>query len=244
MGKFIDLTGFKFERLFVIKRVESYIQPDGRPLIMWLCHCDCGTEKIISGKNLRNGTTKSCGCYNLENISKRSFINLVGRKFGKITVISRTDDYISPKGVYSTAWKCLCDCGNTKIIRACHLLNGFIFSCGCMKESNLAREIKSYCIEKFNALVEYKILKNPKTNRYLPYDIYLPEQNAFIEINGKQHYQNDYKFFKTEDEFRYNKMKDRLKRKFAKQHGIYIEIDLRKIKNIEKAIEKINKEIS
>lgn len=36
----------------------------------WLCRCDCGTEKIISGKSLRSGNTFSCGCYKKENITK------------------------------------------------------------------------------------------------------------------------------------------------------------------------------
>jgi hypothetical protein len=26
------------------------------------CRCDCGTEKIVSGENMRSGTTVSCGC--------------------------------------------------------------------------------------------------------------------------------------------------------------------------------------
>ena len=29
---------------------------------MWLCKCECGTEKIINGYHLRSGHTKSCGC--------------------------------------------------------------------------------------------------------------------------------------------------------------------------------------
>lgn len=30
--------------------------------IFWLCRCDCGNEKLISGESLKNGYTKSCGC--------------------------------------------------------------------------------------------------------------------------------------------------------------------------------------
>jgi len=28
----------------------------------WLCRCDCGTEKVVTGKDLVSGNTKSCGC--------------------------------------------------------------------------------------------------------------------------------------------------------------------------------------
>lgn len=30
----------------------------------WLCHCECGKEKIVDGSSLKTGNTKSCGCYN------------------------------------------------------------------------------------------------------------------------------------------------------------------------------------
>lgn len=71
MGKFVDLTGKKFRRLTVIKRVEDHIMPSGEKRSRWLCRCDCGNEITIMGKNLtkKNGT-KSCGCYVKENMSK------------------------------------------------------------------------------------------------------------------------------------------------------------------------------
>lgn len=54
-----DLTGKKFERILVLKRVENNKFGKAR----FLCRCDCGTEKIIIGSCLVNGHTKSCGCY-------------------------------------------------------------------------------------------------------------------------------------------------------------------------------------
>jgi hypothetical protein len=29
---------------------------------LWLCRCDCGTERIVRGSHLRSGATTSCGC--------------------------------------------------------------------------------------------------------------------------------------------------------------------------------------
>lgn len=66
MGKFQDLTGQKFGRLKVIKRVEN----KGRQT-MWLCKCDCGNEKIVRGSHLINGYIKSCGCLNKEILRQR-----------------------------------------------------------------------------------------------------------------------------------------------------------------------------
>ena len=78
MSKLIDLTGKRFGKLIVIKRVEDYVTPKGHHRPQWLCRCDCGAETIVQGQHLRNGSIKSCGCYNKE-IHKKSnewFIDL------------------------------------------------------------------------------------------------------------------------------------------------------------------------
>jgi len=56
MKKLIDLTGQKFNKWTVIKRMPNnkYKQR------MWLCQCDCGTEKIISEYSFKNGISKGC----------------------------------------------------------------------------------------------------------------------------------------------------------------------------------------
>ena len=63
MPKFIDLAGMKFNRWTVIEKVGKEAQG-----IVWMCRCDCGTEKTVSGGNLRSGLSKSCGCWNLEQV--------------------------------------------------------------------------------------------------------------------------------------------------------------------------------
>lgn len=72
MQKLIDLTGKHFDRLTVIKRVDDYVSPKGYKEPQWLCKCDCGNESeiIATGKNLRRGRIKSCGCLKRESSSK------------------------------------------------------------------------------------------------------------------------------------------------------------------------------
>lgn len=54
-----DLTGQRFGKLTVIKRVENVMNSH---ISRWLCQCDCGNEKIVYSNHLRRGNTKSCGC--------------------------------------------------------------------------------------------------------------------------------------------------------------------------------------
>lgn len=47
----------------ILKRSEDHIDPKGNKRVQWLCQCACGSKPFIScGTNIRNGTTKSCGC--------------------------------------------------------------------------------------------------------------------------------------------------------------------------------------
>lgn len=64
--KKIDLTGQRFGRLLVLKRVAT--SKDGQKV--YLCRCDCGKEKEIKSGNLRSGHTLSCGCYNTDRIKE------------------------------------------------------------------------------------------------------------------------------------------------------------------------------
>jgi hypothetical protein len=85
MPKAIDdstIVGKQFNRLFVIKRAKSIIGPSGRPVRVFLCRCSCGNEKIIRGVYLRNGRSRSCGCFRKELMSrtKRTHGETIGRK--------------------------------------------------------------------------------------------------------------------------------------------------------------------
>lgn len=56
--KLKDLTGQRFGRLVVLRRVDN----DSHGNLRWLCECDCGNQKIVGGRHLTSGRTKSCGC--------------------------------------------------------------------------------------------------------------------------------------------------------------------------------------
>ena len=61
--------------------------------------------------------------------------DLTGLKFGRLTVISRAEDYIDPKGNKTICWLCKCECGKTVVTRGGRLKSGHTKSCGCMKHA-------------------------------------------------------------------------------------------------------------
>lgn len=66
MPAFIDLTGRRFGRWFVVGRVE------GSKPALWNLRCDCGREVVRPSGNLARGGSKSCGCRTVErNRSRR-----------------------------------------------------------------------------------------------------------------------------------------------------------------------------
>lgn len=73
--KFIDMTGWvmsnhgvKDSRVTVLYRIEDKVSPCGSKTTMWKCRCECGNDFVTSGVYLRNGHTKSCGCYIAEKL--------------------------------------------------------------------------------------------------------------------------------------------------------------------------------
>ena len=57
MSRLVDITGNKYNMLRVI---SFYDIQDKKS--RWLCECDCGNKKVLFGKDIKNGNTKSCGC--------------------------------------------------------------------------------------------------------------------------------------------------------------------------------------
>lgn len=60
--------------------------------------------------------------------------DLIGQRFGHLTVIGRAENRRSPSGSCCVVWTCKCDCGNTKEVRANELRSGSTLSCGCYRK--------------------------------------------------------------------------------------------------------------
>ena len=120
MPKSNDITGQKFNKLTAIERAGK--DKTGRAL--WLCKCDCGNMISVNITDLRTGRRKSCGCL------KKERYNIIGHRFGKLTVIRRETSGTHAK------FLCRCDCGREVVVRGDSLRSGKTISCGCAKKSD------------------------------------------------------------------------------------------------------------
>lgn len=84
MPRVKDLTGCKFGRLSVLKRVEN----SKHNAAQYLCKCECGNEIVVNSNNLRTGHSQSCGCKRKESTS--AFLEKYNTKHG----MSRSRLYI------------------------------------------------------------------------------------------------------------------------------------------------------
>jgi hypothetical protein len=62
--------------------------------------------------------------------------DLTGQTFGRLRVVGRGADCVSPKGKHVTRFECVCDCGNAVLVAAGKLLRGRTKSCGCFRSDN------------------------------------------------------------------------------------------------------------
>ena len=147
MSKLIDLTGQKFDKLTVIEKAPSRARH-----VYWKCQCECGNIVEVSAESLKRNIPHNCGCVKLqlqnekEQIKENKLNYLVGQRFGKLTVKSRTDKRING----SIVWHCQCDCGNYKDVPTHLLQNNHTQSCGCLIHKALKNDLTN---QRFGKLI-------------------------------------------------------------------------------------------
>lgn len=62
--------------------------------------------------------------------------DISGNKYGRLTVIGFSYDQHN--------WKCICDCGNIKMIGSWDLTHGYVKSCGCLKKELLSKRLTTH----------------------------------------------------------------------------------------------------
>lgn len=72
-------VGQRFGRLVVIEQAPRNSPNNHR---MWVCRCDCGSEKTVVGSELPRGRLRSCGCLRRDLIATKSKGNEYGVRHG------------------------------------------------------------------------------------------------------------------------------------------------------------------
>ena len=215
MPKKIDLKGQRFYKLLV---EEETPKRDAKGSVIWLCKCDCGQTTLASTSDLRSGHKKSCGCWQKEKaaiLGKSNLKDLVGQKFGLLTVIAKDKTEKTPNGSTKIYWKCKCDCGNEIIVRGNSLQSGNTKSCGCIKSFG---EQKILQILQENQLRVEREKTFPDTS--FRFDFFV-ENKYIIEYDGKQHFQ-DYSWGSEHHSMKESQQRDLEKNKYCHEHKLPI----------------------
>lgn len=152
MPKRENLIGQKFSHLTVIELDEEKTKEKKKSY--WICECDCEnhTRMSVLASNLKRGNSTKCKYCRAE--------NLIGRTFGRLTVIHR---YIDEQD--HVQWECQCECGNSLIIRGDSLKSGHTKSCGCLQKEKVGQlKLKDFTGQKFGKLTAIKRSERKDSN--------------------------------------------------------------------------------
>ena len=177
-----DYVGKKYGKLTIL---ESLGRDGSRVLVK--CKCDCGNEKIIDVGDIKSGRTKSCGCGRKGINVKFYEKDLIGQRFGRLTITKM----LSRDEKSNVIVECKCDCGNIITRKYVLLQQGHTKSCGCL--------FKEHCVvhgryrDNKRLYSEYKGMisrcYNPKNCSY--------DRYGAVGIDVSVEWLNDYESFKN-----------------------------------------------
>lgn len=242
----INEIGNTYGYLTVIQRAEK--NDDGRAY--WICQCRCGNQVTVLGKHLRNGNTKSCGCYQKERAAESNMNrggDLTGRRFGKLVVLKETGFTTDSYGKRRRLWECQCDCGNICQIQGIYLSHGDTQSCGCINSKGNMTINRILTCKGINYESEYSFTDfvSDKNRRYR-YDFALLDNKnellGLIEYQGSIHFSARNKGWNNQKAFEERVKRDELKKQYCDTHNIKLYY-ITYLENIEERLKEIINEL-
>lgn len=223
MPTLIDLTGQRFGRWTVLEKA-----PSKNKAVYWVCQCDCGTIKEVKAASLRNGDSKSCGCYKseasakrLSEIGKKNLVDLQGKTFGDLTVLYLCD-YRGDNG--RAFWHCKCSCGNEIEVPGSRLTTGNITHCGCKQIISKGEEKIRKILSDNNIIFQtQKIFDSCKYSSGQParFDFWV-NNSYIIEFDGRQHFDSSEKGWMTKEKVAYTQEHDKIKNEWCRNNNILL----------------------
>ena len=207
-----DLTNKIFNYLTVIKDSEQRRKTE----VIWECKCECGNITYVSGLDLTQNKIKSCGCKKTQLNSEKHTIPMIGKTFGKLTVIKIANQH--KDGSYN--YLCKCDCGNQKIINGCNLRSGTTTSCGCIQYSIGETKIKQL-LDKNNISYKKEYSIPELNNKRFDFAILNKDKVIrFIEFDGRQHFEESNSIWEKSSTLKERQQRDKEKNQYAISHNI------------------------
>lgn len=145
-----DPAGQRFGRLTVVGASPAAL---GRCKVE--CRCDCGQTVHVRTDHLRSGATLSCGCYGRERRAGCSRRDLIGQRFGRLTVKGDSGE----RSGSNVVWECVCDCGQVTRVASNSLRTGNTRSCGCYRVDKSRAKATTHGR---SGTPEYRLLKSAR----------------------------------------------------------------------------------
>lgn len=77
MARIKNIAGVRFGKLTVVALADKR---GANGVYYWLCKCDCGKDHTVSATNLKNGSTRSCGCLRVESTMRNARLAHTARR--------------------------------------------------------------------------------------------------------------------------------------------------------------------
>ena len=216
-----DLTNQNFGKLVALYPC-GYLTKEKR--LAWCCKCDCGQYLAVTGKNLLNGNTQSCGCLHREKIidsnHKRGKTISIGDVFGKLTVI-KSLGFKTHGQKRNEKFLCKCSCGNEIEVWGVYLNFGDTQSCGCVKsrgEQAILNFLQKHNIP-FKKEQSYTDLLSEQ-GYPLRFDFLI--KDFLIEYQGDIHYQSRETGWNNKEEFLIRQQRDKVKKEYCLKNNIHL----------------------
>jgi hypothetical protein len=102
----------------------------------------------------------------------RTLHDLLGQRFGRLTVIGRAENSRSNHA----RWNCSCSCGGGTVAYGIDLKSGHTYSCGCLRSETIAKSFRTHGRSRTPTYVSYSGAKNRCTN---------PNEPGFPNYGGR-----------------------------------------------------------
>jgi hypothetical protein len=121
-------AGDRFGRWLVFELLPNY-----KALVI----CECGARKSVRRQYLKDGSSKSCGCWRVRDQADDPVE--VEARYERLIVVQRLGNARGHKVALVK-----CDCGNFKVVREDGLRKGYEKSCGCFRREDVARRSRTH----------------------------------------------------------------------------------------------------